>query len=112
MPVSRCARFPASPSTSLATMACCWGSRRGGSTRSALPYAPWLTSSAEREPQGPSHAASGSLRRLRDDPDLRRQRSVYRAFVGDLHQPLALVGIEIALDADHAVDLVELALAR
>ena len=47
------------------------------------------------------------LRRLRHDADLRRQRAMHRAFVGDFHQSLALVGVERALDADHALDLVE-----
>ena len=51
------------------------------------------------------------LRRLRHDPDLRRQRPVHRAFVGDLHQPLALLGVELAVDRDLALDLVEHAVA-
>src|SRR5436305_10592793 len=51
-----------------------------------------------------------SLRDLRHDPDLRRQRAMHRALVGDFHQPLALVGVECAFDADDALDLVEHAL--
>ena len=43
-------------------------------------------------------AGGGLIRRLRHDPDLRRQRAVHRALVGDFHQPLALIGIERALD--------------
>jgi hypothetical protein len=37
---------------------------------------------------------------------------VHRALVGNLHQPLALIGVERALDRDHAVDLVQHALPR
>ena len=40
------------------------------------------------------------------------QRAVHRALVGDLHQLLALLGIERALDRNLALDLVEHALAR
>jgi hypothetical protein len=40
----------------------------------------------------------GLVRRLRHDPDFRRQRPVHRALVGDLHQALALISVELALD--------------
>ena len=51
---------------------------------------------ARRAPRPP--AGGGLIRRLRHDPDLRRQRPVHRALVGDFHQALALIGIERAFD--------------
>src|ERR1700722_13488909 len=48
-----------------------------------------------------------SIRCARDDVNLRGQGAMHRAFVGDFQQPLALLGVEIALHGDHAVDLVE-----
>ena len=51
---------------------------------------------ARRAPRPP--AGGGLIRRLRHDPDFRRQRAVHRALVGDFHQSLALIGIERALD--------------
>ena len=52
------------------------------------------------------------LHGLRHDADLRGQRAVHRALVRDLHQLLALLGIERTVHRDIALDLVEHALAR
>src|SRR5262245_59923959 len=45
--------------------------------------------------------------RDRADVDLRGQRAVHSAFVGDFHQPLALRRIEIAGERDGALDAVD-----
>src|SRR5580698_4711218 len=48
-----------------------------------------------------------SIRRARDDVNLRGQGAMHRALVGDFQQPLALSGVELAFHGDDAVDLVE-----
>src|SRR5689334_9774021 len=53
----------------------------------------------------------GSTRLLPgQNPDLGLQRTMDRALVGDLHQLVALFGIESAVDGDYPLDLVEHAL--
>ena len=42
-------------------------------------------------------ARGGLIRRFRHDPDFRGERPVHRALVGDLHQALALIGVEVRL---------------
>ena len=51
--------------------------------------------------------AADSICRLGHDANLRGQRAMHRALVGDFHQPLALIGVERAFHRDHPVDLVE-----
>src|SRR5579871_864499 len=51
--------------------------------------------------------SSGLLSLHRPDIDLRLQRAVHRAFVGDLQQPCALLGIEVAIERDGALDVVD-----
>src|SRR5262249_12323857 len=67
---------------------------------------PWLA------PIRPTRFGYRSIRGLGDDADLGGQRAVHRALVCDLHQPLALVGVERAFHGDHAIDLVQHALLR
>src|SRR6185437_8619010 len=45
----------------------------------------------------------------RADLDLRLQRLMHRAFIGDLHQTLALLGVERSLQRDGAIDVIDLA---
>src|SRR5215467_7740885 len=53
-------------------------------------------------------AMTPSCFQRRADVDLRLQRAVHRALVGDLEQPRALRGVERALQRDAALDAVEL----
>ncbi len=43
-------------------------------------------------------ARGGLIRRFRHDPDFRGERPVHRTLVGNLHQALALIVVEVALD--------------
>src|SRR5262245_37877207 len=51
-----------------------------------------------------------SIGEVRPDLDLRMERAMHRAFVGDLQEALTLLGIERTGDLDLALDLIDLAL--
>src|SRR5262249_16798080 len=75
------------------------------------PSSPACATAPASPPSGCSAGREGALRRRLGgaDVDLRVQRAVHRAFVGDLKEPLALVVAERAVERDGAVDAVDLA---